>query len=233
MFNCGQYINLETNILNLNNTVLADGSYPQADWRVLKKDENGIWLILADYLPQNKLPNGINEIIASSNSNYGFKKNGSWDDFINGMKKADWINLLYESNIKDKNGVEVYGGVSGEQWCESWNFLGYDTLTASRTSENHYEYNCSGHSNWQGTSILTGGNSGTDNTLLFPRRSNSNNDGYMLRDLGSHNKCTIIEEKGSIGDYWGDAGEVGVRPCVYIPNDTLVDTTVSVWTLVN
>ena len=82
MFNCGQYINLETNILNLNNTVLADGSYPQADWRVLKKDENGIWLILADYLPQNKLPNGINEIIASSNSNYGFKKNGSWDDFI-------------------------------------------------------------------------------------------------------------------------------------------------------
>ena len=103
----GQYVDLGTDILD-KSIALEDGSYPETDWRVFKKDSNGTWLILADYLPLNKLPVGTG--LSESTQPYYCLNSNNLTNLLNGLNSSVWKSLILENrNLYNNENVIVKG----------------------------------------------------------------------------------------------------------------------------
>ena len=101
----GQYVDLGTNILGLGTN---------KDWRILTKDSTGTWVILADYLPYEKIPEdalGNTKLKRVDTTTYNVNADSS-DYLITGLTEG-W------SSLTDKG--TVYGAVTGEKLIESYN----------------------------------------------------------------------------------------------------------------
>ena len=242
--NYGQYVNLGTNILDLNNVTLEDGSHPAADWRVFSKDANGgLWLILADYMPnENGKLNVVDVGLLKGTGNravYNVYSSAPRETLINGLKgiisgKANWNGLIAGSDLYDSNNnlinsnIKVQGAVDLETWAASWNAnTGYTQLTLSTDSVG-YKIN-------NGYNIDLSGNTGFNNTLYFPHKTYQNEVyGYWLASLSAASTYSVVyvTHNGYVNYNRYDDSYYGVRPAVYLPSTVKLNTPENaVWTI--
>ena len=257
----GQYVDIGTNILDKSIT-LSDGTNAQADWRVFRKESDGVWLILADYMPINKVPNTVGLVTSGT---YIFRSTTSRADLISRLSDSDkWSGLISTSDLYkngsliDKN-IEVKGAVDLTQWKESWNESYPNTSTyasnqlyiaemTSAQNDGLKGYYVSRNKN-VGTSTYTNmqGSQGypstsdytTANTLYFPHaHSSSPYNGCCAYWLASPSATYFdyvmyVGYNGSV-DYNGySTSGYGVRPAVFLPSDIELDTSNDVWTIVD
>ena len=225
----GDYVELGTNILD-KTIALEDSSYPETDWRVFKKEENGTWLILADYMPQSKLPEGTG--LSKSTSPYCINSSVSRSDLINGLNSSNWKELLSGTIFYSDDNIIVKGAVEIDIWLESWhlNENNIHVNLSKRTGMNetpdwgYYVYKNNESSTNTSTNISS--SVGYNNSLYFPHKSGINGCyGYWLSSP-SANQGRVLD--------WGHAGGLdadifnsvnnAVRPVVFIPKSVTIPT---------
>ena len=239
--NYGQYVDLGTNILT-KTVQLEDGTLPATDWRVFKKDDNGVWLILADYMPKEKVPSetGVKPHPDSSYL-YSVYHSSERDGIITGLNSASWKSLISENTkLYNNPNVIVKGGFEIEKWIESWEDSGYvninTALTETAMSDDkygYYVYKDGESATSTNTSIK--GTAGYGNTLYFPRKTYPGYCyGYWLASpSASSTDCIMyVDYSGYIHNDWYNHGRIGVRPAVFLPSSIKLDTSGAVWTIV-
>ena len=246
--NYGQYVDIGTDILD-KTIELQDGTRPVSDWRVFKKDSNGVWLILADYMPNAKFDVSTVGLTAVEDSvyNVNLPANSERGVFINGLNNSDWSNLINSSDASGISGVRVKGAFELEEWIGSWNDSGYTNLNARSVAMANYNDEWYTTVAWgyyvykdgeSDTSIGTSVDVDTDgygNTLYFPHNSEiSNCYGYRLASPSANGRTDLMT-------VWYDANLqisgykskiVGLRPAVYLPYNVVVNTAGNAWTIV-
>ena len=231
--NYGQYVDLGTNILT-KTVQLEDGTYPATDWRVFKKDDNGVWLILADYMPKEKLPSGTG-LIAHSDDGYLYSiyKNTK-SELITGLNSSSWKSLISENtSLYNNTDVIVKGAFELEEWINSWEDSGYCNINTVGGTSGYNVYK-DGETPSQSTH-LDSDTEGYGNALYFPHKPRMNNcNGYWLSSL-----CAAVSAVWQVGrsadlsaQYSSDEDE-SVRPAVFLPSSIRLDTSGTVWTIVN
>lgn len=243
--NYGQYVNLRTSILDLENVTLEGGSHPEADWRVFSKDEDGVWLILADYMPNTSFDVTTVGLQVSSNATYGVNSTNR-TTLINGLKgtisgKSNWNGLIAGSDLYDgsnnliNSDIKVQGAVDLDTWVASWNEKYtprlYTATTASAMSDGLNGYYVGNTENPTTTGYQVGG---TDKTLYFPHTSaTSNNNGYWLASpsAGGAKYVMNVNSYGNVSGITYSNSLFGVRPAVYLPSTVKLNTSGTVWTI--
>lgn len=125
----GDYINLGTNIIDLN----ATGH--KADWRVFDIDETGVYAILSDYLPNTTIPStmkvsenaGAKQVTISKNSNgwtVGWIESGTGAatdniEAVATLTTASNWNFLVPSTSPLRG--HIIGSPTYQQFAKSWN----------------------------------------------------------------------------------------------------------------
>lgn len=228
----GQYVDLGTNLLDLANITLADNTNPEADWRIFSKDTNGVWLILADYLPVVEGTVGANvvsDLGLISSESYGVHSEVSRVDLITKLN-GDWSGLIAGTNIAEKTGVHVKGAVDLPTWVSSWNANAeYTQITITEESSGGYKINGI-------YSAELWDDNGYGNTLYYPHKSAVNNYtvAYWLASLEDDYHSFYVMSVGFMGVVSGTgySSNMGcVRPVVYLPSNISLDTTETVWTI--
>lgn len=235
--NKGDYVNIGTSIL-ASDTKLADDSTIKSDWRVFKKDRGGVWLILADYMPNTAFDVTTVGLVKGTGNyaTYGVISNTDRTTLINGLKHTSWSNLINGSRVEGKAGVQVKGALDLPTWVESWNDNeGYTELNAEYHSASEID----------GSTVYAEGYKingdfyaavENSNTLYFPQTSaKSNCYGYWLASPSAANGNYVLAV-----DYYGrviyghfDAISIGVRPAVYLPSNIQLNDVEGVWTAGN
>ena len=228
----GQYVDIGTNILNLNSITLSDGTHPKADWRVFKNDDDGgVWLILSDFLPGTKLPANTGLKVCTS----PYCINGSSRSImVSGFsKKTQWKELIKGTTCYSREDVIVKGAFTLEEWVASWN------LNPNYTHLNGKEQSASfrlWYDNGNGTDNVSS-NGGYNNSLYFTHKAQvSNCWGYWLSSDNASGVGNIVKIRCSGHVYCNDYNAntyYGVRPGVYIPPSMKLDTSGDVWTIQN
>lgn len=242
----GQYVNLGTNILDLNNVTLSDDTHPQADWRVFRKDANGVWLILSDYMPNTSFDVSTVGLQVSSDATYGVNSNANRKILINGLKgislgKSNWNGLIAGSDLYDSNNnlinsnIKVQGAIDLDTWVASWNEKYTPTLyTATTASEMYDGLNGYYVGDKENPGTVQYKISSSSKTLFFPHTSIvSNCTGYWLASPSAYHDQRVMNVYYSGYVFNGDYGYTtyGVRPAVYLPNEIKLDMSNSVWTI--
>ena len=238
----GQYVNIGTNILDLNNITLSDGTHPESDWRIFNSDEIGTYLILASYLPQSKLPEDTGLYLTTQP--YCVRHSTSRVELLNSLNnEAIWKELISNNTSLYYNSkVKVRGTVDLPTWIESWNKNpGYTTLYTNRTdtvmSDNLYGYSIGTTSDTTGHNIRLNKELGYSNTLYYPHRGAvSGCEAYWIASPCSLETDSVryVREDGYIWCYgYSNASYHGLRPIIFIPNDIQFNTSGSVWTIAN
>ena len=227
----GQYVNLGTNLLGKNNTT-------EADWRVFSKDENGAWLILADYLPVGEGTTGasvVSSVGLTTSGTYGVKSTVSREDLVSKLN-GDWSGLLAGSDV---TGLTVKGAVSLNQWKDSWNandvdttlYTKYENPVSGKTYDGWYIGNAPDPTT---KTFNLASDKGYDNTLYFPHKSGvSYYYGYWLASPSAYKDGHVMSVY-SYGPVYGRDfydGHYGVRPAVYLPSNISFNTSGEVWTI--
>lgn len=240
--NYGQYVDLGTNILD-RTIQLKDTTTPLADWRVFKKDDNGVWLILANYMPVSKLPSGTG-FYSTPGYNYMLRYSSDRKTAIEGLNSSNWKNLISENtDLYNNSNVIVKGALGLEEWVESWNGKGYTnvniSLTETAMSDGLYGYYVykDGEDETGVYANLKVDTAGFADTLYFTHTgeiqrmtdcyllaSPAANDDDMVVDINSNNGC--------IGRTTGSITSSAVRPAVFLPSSIKLDTSGAVWTIV-
>jgi len=244
--NYGQYVNLNTSILDLNNVTLEDSTHPSADWRVFSKDCNGVWLILADYMPNTSFDvttAGLN-VGTGNYATHGVYSSTDRATLLSGLAHNNWSNLITGSSVAGKTGVQVKGAVDVNTWKDSWNAnTGYTTLYT-----NTYSNQNSGSMMSDGLDGYYVGNSenpttcfynlssdgGYGNTLYFPHQDGVNEcRGYWLASPSAIGTDNVVDVFCFCYMYYGRyvSNYLGVRPAVYLPSNIQLDTSGAVWTV--
>ena len=243
----GDYVDIGTNILDLQNITLSDNSHPTTDWRVFNKDENGTWLMLADCLPKSSLPSGTG-LITNPDNNYPYSIYASSRSYVlDGLNSDGWNDLLDNTLLEDIDGVVVKGGTSIETWVESYNLYLYNTqLTVINYGDERKVFG--GYSNAERT-ISNNVNdfpcyldlNSTLNTLFFPHIDNHNC--YIINTpfyANGNHKCVfnVVYDDGGLNgidcnnNQWSEYERWGLRPVVYIPNSVQFSSQGNVYTVV-
>ena len=238
----GKYVNIGTNLLGKNNTT-------EADWRVFYKDTNGVWLILADYLPVGEGTIGasvVSTVGLEIDNNYNVCSDVSREDLMSRLN-GNWNGLVSESDIIGETGVIVKGATDLPTWIASWNQnTGYTHLYYAYTVGNGTGFgNGTGYgisvteTNIVGNHVDLSENIGYNDSLYYPHKDTFNDEnyceGYLLASPSlnyNSNDPIAVSAWGSIGSIDGyNAGTHGVRPVVYLPNAISFDKTETVWTI--
>ena len=247
--NYGQYVNLNTSILDLNNVTLEDSTHPASDWRVFSKDSNGgVWLILADYMPNSSFDVSTVGLEKGDGdyATHGVYSNTDRATFLSGLAHNNWSNLITGSSVAGATGVQVKGAVDINTWKDSWNANpGYTTLYTDTYSNQH-----SGNNMSDGLDGYYVGNSenpttcwydlrsdgGYGNTLYFPHQDGVNKCyGYWLASPSAIGADNVVDVFCFCNMYCGRYvnNDLGVRPAVYLPSNIQLDTSGAVWTIAN
>ena len=230
--NYGQYVNLGgTSILGKNNTT-------EADWRIFHKTNNGVWLILDDYLPITNGTVGASTVSAvglETLGTYGIYSNVSVDDLVNKLN-GDWGSLLVGSDVEGQ--VTVKGAADIPLWIDSWNenseytHLYYEYVDYSDSYlESGYEIRKSDTTLNSALSISD--STGYNNGLYFPHKDVvSNVDGYWLASVNPEPTCVYATyNDGALGRGNYNMGYRAVRPIVFLSSSFSLDTRNAVWTI--
>ena len=240
----GKYVDLGTNILD-KTIELEDGTKPAADWRVFKKDSNGgVWLILADYMPNAKFDVSTVGLIAENNSTYNVTTDSERGVLINGLNDSNWSNLINSSDAAGISGVRVKGSFELEEWIESWEDSGYTNLNARSVAMANYNdewyttvtWGYYIYKDWESnTTVATDLSTNTDgyaNTLYFPHHEGTDDCyGYRLASPSAIGRLDVMTvwERGAVGNSNCKASNIAVRPAVYLPYNVVVSTSGNAW----
>ena len=212
--NYGDYIELGTDFIDKVNIQLEGNETIKSDWRIFYKDDKGVWVILADYLPINE--SNMNAFIRGTESNQldldtytgnsltsypycVFPKTRNRNSAITGLnKKEAWKNILPD-NLKSNSNIEVVGAIDVETWLKSWNSnTGYTHLATSLSTEmtDGYKGYYIGEGN-DGDSISTTGvtieGNGYSDTLYLTHKGFINNCyGYWLASPAASSITDIL-----------------------------------------
>ena len=198
--NIGEYIDLGNNVINTDATT--------DDWRILYVDEttNKVHVILADYLPNEKIPEGNN----ISKQGYSVWTTGSrtalLDNYL--LDTTTWSSLA-----NGISGAEVTGGPTGEILMNSYNSkrgtnLDYTTGPTLDNADSLYVPH--------NEKVIEDGQSTVGYWLASPNAS------YALG-------VWYVDSSGSVrfDDYYGGNG--GVRPIVCLPSEIQASKAGNVW----
>ena len=195
------------------------------NWKIFYTDQNYVYLILDDYLPNSAV--NINNI--SKNGSYGIYSD-SRENLINAMiTKSNWSNLLkgtlngksidYRSST-DTN-IIAWGSPTINLFVESWNVMYpsdklYLAQTTSAMSDGYKGYYIGDSNNPTSTSINMSGTTGYSNTLYYPNTINCY--GYWLASPSAHNSYVAeVYRDGSICDYGYHGNVHAFRPVICLP----------------
>ncbi len=208
--NYGQYIDLGTHIFGDNKKIGNLGSENEdvlADWRILYKDTNGIWVILADYYPMTDAMATATGLTRVSGTTYNVNSSNQ-NNLIAGLTSSGWSSLT--------NKGTVVGGVEAEVLMSSYNqkngtnlaYTSYPTLSSSDTLYvPHYS-----------SSSAYGGCYGY----------------WLASRYGSYN-VWYVDCSGYVDHYLYNSASGGVRPAVYLDSNVQVTSSgtgaSTVWTV--
>ncbi len=204
------------------------------DWEIFYQDDDNVYAILADYLPNSELKN-LN-IDLESEGNFCVYSNISEIDFINKMTdNTKWKGLLPE-NLKSNNDITVTGTVDINTFVKSWNDNGYEKLYTCLNESNEY---CVG--NIQNPTQCNAGLINTDgyeNILYFPHTSYYNDcRGYWMSSEGAHREhVELIRIESEIGNVSVNSFKFksfGLRPMVKLPSSMLTKKVGNVWKILD
>ena len=222
--NYGDYVDLETSYVT--NQTLEDETKIKADWRIFYKDStDGVYLILADYLPysyENTIKSGLSNY--SSKYTYNWISKTSRIDLLDRLNNSSAWNKLISSKYIAK-GLNVKGAIDLETWVQSWNASGYTKLYTAKTvtSDGLEGYYIGVADNPQSTtqSLKTDTN-GYNDTLYFTHKSAFENAKYYWLTAPSATNTNFVFRivcLGEINCYQYSYFSASIRPCVYIPSD--------------
>ena len=258
----GKYVDIGTTILStyeqgVTLPTLKSYSYEDteadytvyADWRILHKDENGMYLILADNLPSSNSVISTVGLVAIANSGTGANDVGhdhtmSRKQFIDALN-GDWSSLISGTALASKSGVLVKGAPDLATLIDSWNLTHasvkfYKSAAVATADGNGYnisdtnnpplatEYTASVSENADTeanySSFMSGLYTQYDEVAYWVANpSLSPNDNNLVLRMG--------------GDYYVGFGEYdyqwggSVRPVIFVPNAVKIDKTNSVYTI--
>ncbi|MBP3255166.1 MAG: dockerin type I repeat-containing protein [Clostridia bacterium] len=193
----GQYIDLGTNILD-KTIQLEDGTTPASDWRVFKKDDDGVWLILADFMPNSAF--NVENVGLVPYSTYEVKSPSNRGLLLGGLDSSNWKGLIStNSALYTNSDVIVKGAIDLETWIDSWEDNGYVHInTLKRTGMSatpdwgYYIYQ-DGEYAQDYTTRLSGDTAGYANALYFPHKSDLGSCGaYWLNSPSSQGAGAIV-----------------------------------------
>ena len=203
--NYGQYIDIGTNIID-RSIELQDGTTPKSDWRVFKKDDNGVWLILSSYMPNSSFDVttvGL-EVSPDEHSAYGVTTRQERAVMINGLNNSNWIHLIDGSSVSDISGVRAKGAFELEEWIKSWEDKGYTNLNTRTVYMQNYNDEWSTTITWgyyvyrdeesdTTTEAYIGGDTaGCSDTLYMPHKGlMSNVFGYRLASPSAYGRVDV------------------------------------------
>ena len=205
--NIGDYIDLGNNIVGTEST--------SDDWRMLYKDENAVYVILADYLPAEFVPDEANLYTDTSSYPYnvcsdidrdalinGLLNTTAWSDFTNGITGALAMGSptkeLFFNSYKVKNGIELQNNIIDSSITD------YD-LYVPHTS---VVENCNGY--WLATSM-----EGTSDNVWYVNYNGGVGDDYYYHG------------------YWNvGSSEFSSRPVVSLPLDTEIKLVDGIWEVI-
>ena len=231
----GDYIDIGTNILGTS-TVIGNNESVTSDFRVFNKDEDGITVILADYLPGTYFD--VTSVNLSYNSNYNIASNVSRMALIDGLNNSNWINLINGSNVSGIIGVIVKGTPTLETWVNSWNSnTSFTTLyTKEKTpvmGDGLIGYYIGVNENPNGANVNISGSTGYSNSLFFPHKTVVNSiQGYLLANpsASAENEIFAVKSDGRVNGYDNyDDYYNSVRPVVYLPNSIRISQENNIW----
>lgn len=204
----GQYINIGTNILGY-----GENNTEKADWKVFQKTNDGVWLILEDFLPNNKIPSGIT--LDTSDTHVA---NASSKQSLMTALRSDWSSLITGSSVSGETGVQVIGAVTLPMWLDSWNAKHGTSFSASGDEVAGYDF---------------AQEFGNSETLYVPHTDRYGGAaGYWLGSISS-NFDTIMSViySGRVDSNWC-LSSYAVRPAVFLPASVLLNTKGDVWTVI-
>ena len=247
--NYGQYVNLNTHILDLNNISLGENNEnPLSDWRVFNKDNNGAWLILADYMPNASFDVTTVGLLAGTSgyAKYGVRSTTNRATLLSGLTHNNWSSLITESSVAGATGVQVKGAVDLDTWVDSWNANeGYTTLYTDTYYNKNSSYMSDGLDgyyvgNFENPTIdrySLYSDVGYGNTLYFPHKSNvSSCSSYWLASPSVFGSdpwyvMNVYYNSGQLTSSRYSEYGTGVRPAVYLPSNIRLNTEGTVWTI--
>ena len=201
--NIGDYIDLGNDVINTDATkeVTTD------DWRILYVDEttNKVHVILADYLPNEKIPEGNN----ISKKGYSVWSKNNRDELLDYLKDTTKWSSLANGII----GAEVTGGPTGEILMNSYNTKNETNLdyTTGPTLDNadslYVPHN---------ETVIEDGQSTIAYWLASPHASHTNRVWYVTCD-------------GNVRHNLYNYGYYGVRPIVCLPSEIQASKAGNVW----
>ena len=248
--NYGQYIDIGTNILD--RTIgLSDGTTPVSDWRVFKKESNGVWLILSDYMPNSSFDVTSVGLEVSTNPSYGVKTSSERGVLISGLNSSNWNGLISGSDIVGISGVRVKGAFELEEWIRSWKDKGYTNINTGTlnmpngidgTNSEWYTTVTWGYyiykdgENSTNTSVDVNSDTlGSQDTLYFPQNTDIDGAyGYRLASPSASGRVDVVSvwRGGNIGESSSHSNSVGVRPAVFLPSNIILNTSENAWKIV-
>ena len=205
--NIGEYIDLGNDIID--NSLLGTTGVTSDDWRILYKDEENVYVILADYLPAEQVPAS-----AGLDTNVADYPYCVWSDidqstFINGLKNEVAWNNFANGII----GATVTGTPTAELLMKSYNIKNRTELvyTNSPTLDSMTE----------------------DYNLYVPRTDGGVSSGYWLAMpiVELVYEVWHVYESGRIDFNLGSYNNqyLATRPVVTLPLTTVVESVDGVW----
>ena len=209
--NIGEYIDLGNNIVGTEATT--------DDWRILYKDEDKIYAILADYLPNSTGCAENAELNAEGT--YVVNTYVSRDKLINGLTHLTAWNVLANGIA----GATVTGAPTLELVINSYNAKN-NTDLAYNDSNGYptYDYMTSDHD------LYTLNQTEENKLMCYWIASSSDENEYYIWSVQNDNKNPQIIAIGYSDAY---SSMAGVRPVVALPSETSCSYTKGIWTIEN
>ena len=202
--NIGDYIDLGNSIIGTESTT--------DDWRILYKEDDKVYAILADYLPANQISESAGLDTDTTNKPYNVWSNTNRNTLLNGLlNETAWSNLA--SGI---SGAKVIGSPTVELLMSSYN------------TKNETELVYTDYPKLDSTT--------TDYDLYVPHISNYENClGYWLASPYEESSDYLWLVFSSIGvDVRNYAiTSIGVRPVITLPTNLVVELVDGVWKVLN
>ena len=210
------------------------------DWRIFYNDGKRVFLISADYVPNNSsyLNNEATGMIAYTEGTYSLYWNPGpssaqdvsqaslfgqtmWTDYSTN-ENARCVSALLNTNnwtgfVDSTYGEYAIGGPTIEMWISSYNAKGYTPLYCNNQNSNGYYIDCIDHPTETNHNVYTDINPGYDDTLYFPYQTVLNGcEGYWIASPSSYNEISlnVINSFGNVGYRGRAAIYYAVRPVI-------------------
>lgn len=227
-YKLGTYVDIGTNILDLEDLEFQDGTSPKADWRLFyNQEETGVKvLILSSYLPNDYFD--FDNVKLETEGYYDVYSEDDRTELLEGLYSERYSEIIKDSDLHSNQGVNVFGGPTVEEWIQSWNSnrsyteLEIDTTIMDDNWVGVYVGKSSDVLDQSTLDISTCCKKGYKDTLYFPYTDEINNCyGYWLASPAATGDGYImrIHSNGLMSYYNYNGKGHGIRPIIYVPSD--------------